>query len=497
MNRRYLIGALALALPLVVGAHGGEDHGDAPAALPLAAAAPRFSTDTDQFELVGVLEGRVLKVYLDQFGSNTPVPKAQIELDSGSWKGVATEVAPAVYVVPAEALAQPGKHPLAITVQAGEDADLLNATLAMGAAPVGAAPASYLSKLAAWWKSTPKASAAVAAAVEVASAQRLPDGSLFVPKAVQRQLGLRTVQASVGAQAATVELNGRVLADPNSGGRVQASQPGRIEAGPKGLPVLGQKVRKGEVLLWLRPVMGSVERGNQRAALAELDAQLTVAERKVARYAQLDGSLAQKDIDAAQFELRALKQRRAAVGASLGDAEALVAPVSGVISATSVVNGQVVEARELLLEIIDPARLSVEALAYDAALVDGLTSASVPLPGGALALQFVGGGKQLREQALPLLFRVKSQNAPVAVGQPVKVIAKTTRTLQGVALPHAALARNSAGDSVVWVHIGAERFAPRKVTSQPLDAGSVAVTQGLAAGERVVSVGASLLAQVR
>ena len=333
--------------------------------------------------------------------------------------------------------------------------------------------------------------------VELTSAQRQPDGSLLVPKAVQRQLGLRTVLTELAALAATVELNGRVLADPNSGGRVQASQPGRIEAGPKGLPVLGQKVRKGEVLLWLRPVVGSMERGNQRAALADVEAQLAIASAKAARYAQLEGSVPQKDIDAARFELRALQQRRAAVGASLGDAEALVAPVSGVISATSVVNGQVVDARELLLEIIDPTRLSVEALAYDAALVDGLTSASVPLPGGALALQFVGGGRQLREQALPLLFRVKSQNAPVAVGQPVKVIAKTSRTTQGVALPHAALVRNSAGDSVVWVHIGAERFAPRKVTSQPLDAGSVAVTQGLAAGERVVSVGASLLAQVR
>jgi hypothetical protein len=112
-------------------------------------------------------------------------------------------------------------------------------------------------------------------------------------------------------------------------------------------------------------------------------------------------------------------------------------------------------------------------------------------------LQFVGGGRQLREQALPLLFRVKAQNAPVAVGQPVKVIAKTSRTAKGVAVPQAALARNSAGDTVVWVHLGAERFGPRKVSSQPLDASTVAVTAGIASGERVVSVGANLLAQVR
>lgn len=329
------------------------------------------------------------------------------------------------------------------------------------------------------------------------AAQRLPDGSLLVPKAVQRQLGIRTVLAKVEDLATTLELNGRVMADPNTGGRVQASQSGRIEAGPKGVPMLGQKVTKGQVLLWLRPSIGSVERGNQRAALADLDAQLAIASAKAARYAQLEGAVPQKDIAASQLELQALQKRQAAVAGSLGEAEALVAPATGVISAMGVVNGQVVEARETLLEIVDPARLSVEALAYDASLVNGIRSASVPLVGGALELQFVGGGQQLREQALPLLFRVKSQNAPVAVGQAVKVIVKTSRTTPGTAVPHAAVARNSAGDTVVWVHVAPERFAPRRVVAQALDAGAVALTQGVASGERVVSEGANLLAQIR
>lgn len=330
------------------------------------------------------------------------------------------------------------------------------------------------------------------------SAQRLPDGSLFVPKAVQRQLGIRTVLAQVKDQAATVELNGRVIADPNAGGRVQASQGGRIEAGPKGLPVLGQKVVKGQVLLVLRPNIGSVELGNQRAALADIESQLAIATAKAARYAQLEGSVPQKDITAAQLEQSALQKRRAAVAGSVGAAEALLAPATGVVSAVNVVNGQVVEARETLLEIVDPARLGVEALAYDASLVAGIQSASVRLDNGStLELQFVGGGRQLREQALPLLFRVKSQTAPVAVGQAVKVIAQTSRTVPGAAVPHAALGRSSAGDTVVWVHIAPERFAQRPVSAQALSAQDVVLTTGVKSGERVVSEGANLLAQVR
>ena len=330
-----------------------------------------------------------------------------------------------------------------------------------------------------------------------ASAQRLPDGSLFVPKSVQYQLGLRHVVAGVAELAATVEFNGKVIADPNAGGRIQAAQSGRIEAGPKGLPTLGQKVVKGQVLAWLRPVASSIERGNQQAQFAELDAQFAIAERKLARYEQLEGAIPQKEIEAARFEAEALKKRRAAVGASVGAAEALRAPVSGTIAAASVVVGQVVESKEVLFEVVDPARLAVEALAYDPALAEGIGEASAQLPGASLKLQFVGGGRVLREQAMPLLFRVVAQDAPVAVGQPLKVIAKTSRKTRGAAVPVAALVKVSAGDTAIWVREGAERFVLRKVGVQSLDAATMAVTSGLANGERVVTEGASLLAQVR
>lgn len=334
-------------------------------------------------------------------------------------------------------------------------------------------------------------------AAATVSAQRLADGSLFVPKAVQRQLGLRTVVAAVRDTPATVEFNGKIIADPNAGGRVQASQSGRIEAGPRGLPTLGQKVVKGQVLAWLRPVASSIERGNQQAQLAELESQLAIAERKVQRYEQLEGTVPQAAIEAARFELAALKKRRAAVGGSLNAPEALSAPVSGVISAAGAVAGQVVEAKEILFEVVDPARLAVEALAYDPALVEGIAAASALASNGPLELQFVGGGKQLREQAMPLLFRVKSGNAPVAVGQPVKVIAQTSRTSRGAAVPQAALVKVGAGEAAVWIHAEAERFVLRKVRAQALNAATTALTSGVASGERVVTAGAVLLSQVR
>jgi cobalt-zinc-cadmium efflux system membrane fusion protein len=145
----------------------------------------------------------------------------------------------------------------------------------------------------------------------VEPALRLPDGSVFVPKSAQRQLALRTQAARKGEFPRTVELNGRVVADPNAGGRVQTFQSGRIEAGPKGLAVLGQRVSKGQVLAWLQPASSAIERGSQQSALAELAAQETILERRVARLRQLEGSVPQKDIEQAQIELAAFKKRKA------------------------------------------------------------------------------------------------------------------------------------------------------------------------------------------
>ncbi len=326
---------------------------------------------------------------------------------------------------------------------------------------------------------------------------RLPDGSVLVPKGSQRQLVIRTVVARIEEHAQSVELNGRVTADPNAGGPVQASQPGRIEPGPRGLPVLGQAVAKGQVLAYLRPVANAIERGNQQAQLAELASQLGLAEKKVRRLEELEGSVPRKEIEAARAEFVSLGQRKAAIDASLNQREALIAPVTGVVSAASALAGQVVEARETLFEIVDPKRLLVEALAYDAAVVEHIAGASGAARAGVLELAYLGGGAQLRAQALPLQFRIKQPLPPLAVGEPVKVIVRLGQRIKAVAVPVGALVRNASGETVVWVHDEAERFVQKRVRSQPLDAARVAVVSGIAGGERVVTSGAAALAQVR
>lgn len=329
--------------------------------------------------------------------------------------------------------------------------------------------------------------------------KRLPDGSVFLPKNSQRQLAVRTVVAEERLAAQSVELTGRVLMDANSGGRVQPTQAGRVEAGPRGLPQLGQSVRKGEVLAVVRSSASAIERGNQQAQTADLRSQLEQARRRAARLAQLEGTVPQKDIEAAQSDAVSLQQRLAAVSGSVSAAEALVAPVSGVVSAINVVAGQVVDAREILFEIVDPSKLVVEALAFDVALLSNIGAASAsPAPGVSVPLTFMGAGRAQREGAIPLQFRTMgSQAVPLAVNQPVKVLVRTKSTVKGVAVPASAIVKSASNQDMVWAHTGAETFSPRPVRVAPLDGASVSVVDGLKAGERVVTQGAALVNQVR
>lgn len=331
--------------------------------------------------------------------------------------------------------------------------------------------------------------------------QRLADGSLFLPKPVQRQWTIRTQPARHASHAARIELNGTVISDPATGGRVQATQLGTVLPGPRGMPLPGRTVRQGEVLAYLRTDTDAVERGNQQALLAELDAQHALAASRLRRYEQLDGqagAVSQERMETARTELAALEKRRAAVDGGIHRRLPLVAPVSGVIGSSHVVAGQVVDARDVLFEILDPDRLWVEALAYDARLLTGITGADARTDDAqSLALEFVGGSRQLRAQALPLLFRIRAPVPPLAVGQPVKVYAKTAQQMTGVALPREALLRTASGDIRVWLHAQAEQFVSRSVRVVDLDGARVLVTGGLQDGDRVVTTGASLLSQVR
>lgn len=325
---------------------------------------------------------------------------------------------------------------------------------------------------------------------------RLPDGSVNVPKLAQRRMAVRTVVGRMGEHALTVELNGKVAIDPNAGGRVQAPFAGRIEPGPQGLPVAGQPVRKGQVLAYLRATTGAFERANQQALLADLRADRALAEKRVQRLQALEGTVPRKEIEAAQAELASLAAREKTIAASLSNSEAIMAPATGVVATASVLAGQIVEAQNVLYDIVDPDRMVVEAYAADASIATRIAAASLQGTGD-VRLEFLGAARALREGTLPLTFRASARGAALAIGQPVTVVAKLSEPIAGIALPAAAVVRSPTNEPIVWVKADAERFVAQPVQVRPLDARTVVVTSGLAPDNRVVVAGAPLINQIR
>lgn len=153
MQAGALLLATAIAFPAWAGgdASDGHTHGAPVAApVPVTASAPRAVSATEDFEVVAILEGRHLVVYVDRFASNEPVAKAKVEVEGAGLKGLASEAAPGTYVMDLAAALPPAKHALTISIEAGDTADLLSATLDTSQPVVAAADAHGWTRRTVW-----------------------------------------------------------------------------------------------------------------------------------------------------------------------------------------------------------------------------------------------------------------------------------------------------------------------------------------------------------
>jgi hypothetical protein len=129
MKSLHSLAALSLAavllgtgLPAIAGE--GHDHGDA-APASTGTALPRFAAVSETFELVGVLDGKQITLYLDRFADNAPVRGAQIELEIAGAKFQAEAHGDDAYEMVLKEAPKPGVLPITATVTAGAEVDLL------------------------------------------------------------------------------------------------------------------------------------------------------------------------------------------------------------------------------------------------------------------------------------------------------------------------------------------------------------------------------------
>lgn len=535
----------ALLLAIVVApavAHEGHDH-DAPQVPPSTTSAPRAETVSDTIELVVIARGGELELYIDNFRTNAPIDDAAVEVETPAGPEVAKPESGGPYRLVAPWALKPGRHDLVVTVMAGTILEVLPVTLTIPELPqmpakttsaivsiaqaAAGAVQAYLSGgpvgtgigfgagallmwllqrrrrltgpiavLALFAVIPPLQAQDLPAVVVRDQAQRLPDGSLFVPKASQRILALRTEMAGAARHVRTVELPGRVIPDPNASGYVQAAIGGRLAPPPGGFPRLGTQVRVGDVLALVAPPFQAIDASNLRQQASEMDQQIAIIERRLARLRALREIVPRTQAEDTETELRGLRERRASLDHVRREPELLVAPIDGVVATSTAAAGRIADPGTVVFQIVDPRHLWVEALQFEA--LGQPQQASAVLSDGRISpLAFRGSGLAGSGQAIPLHFAIISDLKGLRVGQLVTVLAETEATQEGLALPRSAVLRGSSGVAIVYEHSAAELFRLHEVRTAPLTGNRVLVVAGLKPGQRIVTQGAELLNQIR
>ena len=114
---------MAATAPIAL-AGDGHDHGDAPAASS-GPALSRFAAVSETFELVGVVNGKRLTLYLDRYADGSPVKGAKLELELGGVKVPVEPHGEGEFEAMLTQELKPGSLAVSAMVVAGAESDLL------------------------------------------------------------------------------------------------------------------------------------------------------------------------------------------------------------------------------------------------------------------------------------------------------------------------------------------------------------------------------------
>lgn len=542
--RIHPFAVVALVAALLAGgqparAHGGEDHSAPSAAAPAAPPAarlPGFGADGTAFQVVLAPQaGGTTLVYLADIDTNAPVAGASLTVEAAGWQGQAeATAADGVYTLAWAPSPEGGDVTILASVGGSEDLLLVSGVrqTATPAAVVSADQANHwlhwggggalgvlLAGAVALGRRGRKA-AAVGLLALLAVPDALahsghdhgpaqpqepaaePGAVLAMPKATQFLLGIRTEAVTAREAAETLRVLGRVVPDPAGYARVQPSQPARVVGDPSfPLPIPGQRVKRGQVIAVLEPTLSTLERSEKRASLYRVESEIALAERELARQEALGAVVPAKSIETTRIRLDQLRREKAQIAGTALGRDLVTAPVDGVVTDVHVVPGEVVVPDKVMVEIVDPARLRIEAVVHDltaAGRIAGATAVTRLVPDTAFPLTLLGVSPRVDpvDQGVHVIFGVAPEQAPrLRVGLPVDVHLATGAARLRVAVPRDAVAE-LGGRQVVFVRTAPEAFEARPIKVERL-VGPLAELAGLRPGERVVVQGVEQLKAAR
>jgi RND family efflux transporter MFP subunit len=330
------------------------------------------------------------------------------------------------------------------------------------------------------------------------------DGAIAFTKEIQWRIPFMTEAAAITDLAETVPVTVDVQMQPQAEAIVSAPVDGIVRA--QRVYSSGSYVRRGQTLASISSTLGGGEDiATLELAINEAAIARDAASREVARMNQLVKAEAvparrldeaRTDLRLAEAQLRSARQRRSAVAGG-GAGVAVVAPISGEVVESSLVQGKGVQGGEQLMRLGDPSALWLvarvpESLAVRVGSPGGidlmLPDQTIALGPGDVALVQRGAAIDPQTRTLPVIFAWNSR--AVRPGQRLQGQLRTGTATERLTIPASAIL-NEGGQDVVYTQIGGETFQRRAITVISRSGNRVAVEGQLKAGERVVTQGAS------
>jgi membrane fusion protein, heavy metal efflux system len=355
------------------------------------------------------------------------------------------------------------------------------------------------------------------AAIAAAPKEEEAGGGIVYLKEQQWKTEFATAPVTEGEVRGSVAANGVLRPRPDGEARVGAPAGGRFLA--RGTyPQMGMSVARNQVLGVIAPRVPTdvdpsslnldVQRAQialqqaqaERTRLEALLAQEAIPERRVtdARRAE---QTARADLQAAQSRLAQYRGTQSATGGESGGRFEVRSPVAGTIVTVTVAPGEFVEEGRELFHVVDLSRLWLELQIPEGQIGQVQTSNSVwfqpegfptafevsPAAGGRVIAS--GGIVNEKTRTLPLIFEVPNRNGQLKAGMFVRAQVFTATTQRGIVIPLSSVV-DEDGQPIAYVELEGELFERRPLKLGTRQGDLIQITEGLKAGDRVVTRGA-------
>ncbi|RIX47581.1 MAG: efflux RND transporter periplasmic adaptor subunit [Rhodocyclales bacterium GT-UBC] len=338
------------------------------------------------------------------------------------------------------------------------------------------------------------------------------EGGIGFTKEQQWKVDFATAEVVKRPLRAAITASGTLGARPDGEALITATAAGQIK--PAGsFPVLGQAVKKGDVLAYLAPRLGGdTDMASLQAEARRAKVELDLATREHARMESLfkDEAVPEKRLlaargaeESAKANFEATQARLAQYGSSAGGVP-LRAPVTGTIVDIRIAPGGFAQEGSLLFHVADRSVLWLQLRVpeVDAARlkspvgatfqVDGVDERFEITHGKNGRLIAVGGAVDAATRTVPVVYEFRQPDERLRLGMAVKGQVLLAAAKEAVAVPAAAVL-DEGGIPTVFVMKHGEAFERRAIRTGARDGDWLEVVDGLLPGERVVSRGAYLV----